>query len=83
MPRRANCALCRTARWWLIRFLPSRLIRKASAVSLGIALDPQFASNGFIYCYYTATTPATHNRVSRFTADPNNPNKVLDSSEVQ
>jgi glucose/arabinose dehydrogenase len=36
---------------------------------LGIALDPNFASNNFVYIYYTATTPAIHNRVSRFTAN--------------
>src|SRR6185295_14217479 len=35
---------------------------------LGIAFDPNFAANKFIYIYYTATTPAIHNRVSRFTA---------------
>ena len=35
---------------------------------IGIALDPQFTVNGFIYLHYTATTPAIHNRVSRFTA---------------
>jgi glucose/arabinose dehydrogenase len=36
---------------------------------LGIAFDPNFATNQFIYIYYTATTPAIHNRVSRFTAN--------------
>ena len=36
---------------------------------LGIAFDPNFASNNFVYVYYTATTPAIHNRVSRFTAN--------------
>ncbi|HEY6118449.1 MAG TPA: PQQ-dependent sugar dehydrogenase, partial [Pyrinomonadaceae bacterium] len=36
---------------------------------LGIAFDPNFASNHFVYVYYTATTPAVHNRVSRFTAN--------------
>jgi glucose/arabinose dehydrogenase len=36
---------------------------------LGIAFDPNFASNGFVYLYYTATTPSIHNRVSRFTAN--------------
>lgn len=36
---------------------------------LGIAFDPDFASNQFIYLYYTATTPVLHNRVSRFTAN--------------
>ena len=35
---------------------------------LGIAFDPGFASNNYVYVYYTATTPAVHNRVSRFTA---------------
>ncbi len=36
---------------------------------LGIAFDPNFETNGFVYLYYTATTPTTHNRVSRFTAN--------------
>ena len=35
---------------------------------LGIAFDPQFTSNQFVYIYYTATSPTEHNRVSRFTA---------------
>jgi len=35
---------------------------------LGIAFDPAFALNGFVYVYYTATSPAVHNRISRFTA---------------
>src|SRR3954471_14118609 len=36
---------------------------------LGIAFDPSFANNQFVYVYYTATSPAVHNRVSRFTAN--------------
>ncbi|HEX8128272.1 MAG TPA: PQQ-dependent sugar dehydrogenase [Pyrinomonadaceae bacterium] len=36
---------------------------------LGVAFDPNFNTNGFVYIYYTATTPAIHNRVSRFTAN--------------
>jgi glucose/arabinose dehydrogenase len=36
---------------------------------LGIAFDPNFTSNQFLYIYYTATTPTIHNRVSRFTAN--------------
>lgn len=36
---------------------------------LGLAFDPNFAANNFIYVYYTATTPTIHNRVSRFTAN--------------
>jgi glucose/arabinose dehydrogenase len=35
---------------------------------IGIALDPLFTVNGFVYLHYTATTPTIHNRVSRFTA---------------
>jgi glucose/arabinose dehydrogenase len=36
---------------------------------LGVAFDPQFSVNRFVYVYYTATTPTIHNRVSRFTAN--------------
>ena len=36
---------------------------------LGIAFDPNFASNQFVYLFYTATTPSIHNRISRFTAN--------------
>ena len=36
---------------------------------LGIAFDPNFATNQFVYVYYTAVTPAIHNRISRFTAN--------------
>ena len=35
----------------------------------GIAIDPHFEQNGYVYLYYTAETPAAHNRLSRFTAD--------------
>ncbi len=35
---------------------------------LGVAFDPDFAVNQFVYVYYTATSPTIHNRVSRFTA---------------
>ena len=36
---------------------------------LGVAFDPDFPINQYVYVYYTATTPAIHNRVSRFTAN--------------
>ena len=36
---------------------------------LGVAFDPNFDTNGFVYVYYTAKSPTIHNRVSRFTAD--------------
>ena len=35
---------------------------------LGIAFDPDFLTNQYVYVYYTATTPVVHNRISRFTA---------------
>jgi glucose/arabinose dehydrogenase len=34
----------------------------------GIVVDPDFATNDYVYVYYTAKTPRVHNRVSRFTA---------------
>ena len=57
-----------------------------SAGSSGIAVDPRFASNGYVYLYYTfdkhhtadhgacpsSTSKAPVNRVSRFTLGPNN-----------
>jgi glucose/arabinose dehydrogenase len=36
---------------------------------LGVAFDPSFATNHYVYVYYTATVPALHNRISRFTAN--------------
>jgi putative heme-binding domain-containing protein len=35
---------------------------------IGVALDPGFARNGFVYVTYVAAQPYTHHRVSRFTA---------------
>ncbi len=32
-----------------------------------VCIDPDFANNGWIYLYYTAKAPASHNRVARFT----------------
>ncbi|MGZ5483516.1 MAG: PQQ-dependent sugar dehydrogenase [Pyrinomonadaceae bacterium] len=49
---------------------------------LGIAFDPNYATNRFVYVYYTATTPAIHNRVSRFTADSANQDVAVAGSEV-
>ncbi|HMF56218.1 MAG TPA: PQQ-dependent sugar dehydrogenase [Pyrinomonadaceae bacterium] len=52
---------------------------------LGIAFDPNFTSNQFIYIYYTVPAPtggSAHNRVSRFTASTANPDVVTAGSEV-
>jgi glucose/arabinose dehydrogenase len=35
---------------------------------LGVAFDPNFTVNGFVYIYYTTGSSPRHNRVSRFTA---------------
>jgi glucose/arabinose dehydrogenase len=36
---------------------------------LGIAFDPDFLVNHYVYVYYTTPTPSVHNRISRFTAN--------------
>ena len=46
---------------------------------LGIAFDPSFATNNFIYLYYTLSS-AANNRISRFTASGD---VALAGSEVQ
>jgi glucose/arabinose dehydrogenase len=47
----------------------------------GLALDPDFVHNGYVYVYYTTAAAPVHARVSRFTADPANPNAALPDSE--
>lgn len=36
---------------------------------LGVTFDPNFATNQFVYVYYTVPSTPRHNRVSRFTAN--------------
>ncbi len=48
---------------------------------LGIAFDPDFSANGYVYIYLTATSPTIHNVVSRFTASSYNPDIALSNSE--
>jgi glucose/arabinose dehydrogenase len=55
---------------------------------IGLAIDPDFASNGFIYVYYTVRGSTAHNRVSRFTvvgdrADPSTELKLLDLNDLK
>ncbi len=38
---------------------------------LGVAFDPDFANDQYVYVYWTNPSPVTHNQVSRFTADGN------------
>jgi glucose/arabinose dehydrogenase len=48
---------------------------------LGLCLDPGFASNGFVYLYFTNASPAPHNCVRRLQA--NSPGSdVSDGTEV-
>lgn len=49
---------------------------------LGVTFDPNYATNRFVYVYYTATTPTIHNRVSRFTANASNEDVAVAGSEV-
>jgi glucose/arabinose dehydrogenase len=46
---------------------------------LGVALDPSFSTNQYIYVYYTTPSPSPHNRVSRFTASGD---RAVPGSEV-
>jgi glucose/arabinose dehydrogenase len=36
---------------------------------IGIALDPDFATNGFVYLYYTTSVAPVRNRIVRYTAN--------------
>ena len=49
---------------------------------LGVTFDPDFATNRFVYVYYTVPTAPIHNRVSRFTASIANPNVAEAGSET-
>ena len=50
---------------------------------LGVAFDPDFAANNYVYVYYTTSSSPIHNRVSRFTASAANPDVAAAGSEVQ
>lgn len=50
---------------------------------LGVAFDPAFATNRFVYVYYTTSSAPIHNRLSRFTASATNPDVAQAGSEVQ
>ena len=56
---------------------------------LGIAFDPAFASNHFVYLYYTNPNPGAapwatgeHNQLSRFTVDDSNPHQPIFTNEA-
>lgn len=50
---------------------------------LGVALDPEFEANGYVYAYHTTATDPRHNRIVRFTAaDPQNPGTAVAGSQT-
>jgi glucose/arabinose dehydrogenase len=49
---------------------------------LGVTFDPNFATNRFLYVYYTTNAATPVNRVSRFTTSATNPNIVQANSEL-
>jgi len=49
---------------------------------LGLAFDPDYETNRFVYVYYTTSTGTIHNRVSRFVTDSANPDRAIASSET-
>src|SRR5688572_27700115 len=48
---------------------------------LGVAFDPNYATNRFVYVYYTRSASPIKNRVSRFTASASNPDVAEPGSE--
>jgi glucose/arabinose dehydrogenase len=64
-------------------FNPDPLTVNASSERglLGIAFDPDYRNNHHVYVYYTATSPAIHNRISRFTAHADG-TRVVPNSEM-
>jgi glucose/arabinose dehydrogenase len=48
---------------------------------LGLAFDPDFANNRYVYIYYTVASAPVHGRVSRFIVSATNPNMVQRGSE--
>ena len=49
---------------------------------LGVAFDPDFSSNPFVYVFYTRTQSPIKNRVSRFTVSTTNPDLADPTSEL-
>jgi glucose/arabinose dehydrogenase len=56
---------------------------------LGLAFDPNFATNHYVYLYYTSTvsgptswSSGTHNQISRFTVDDTNPQQPVFTNEA-
>lgn len=50
---------------------------------IGVTLHPNFATNGWVYLYYTTPEGGTHNRISRYTVNSANPDIVSVGSELR
>ena len=64
-----SCASSRTARCLPTPFVTLTVDSTGERGLLGVAFDPDFATNHFVYVYYTVADARVHNRVSRFTAN--------------
>ena len=67
--RPAHCASSRTERLLSAPFLTLSVNSSGERGLLGVAFDPDFISNQFVYVYYTTASTPIHNRISRFTAN--------------
>lgn len=66
---------------WQLQVVPFATLPIVSSVEaglLGIAVDPNFSQNGFVYVFYTASGPV--NRVVRFKATTSNGNTVAEGA---
>ena len=57
----------------------SRVLSGGERGLLGLAFDPDFKNNGFIYVNYTAQTHGD-TRISRFTLSASNPDSVMQTA---
>jgi glucose/arabinose dehydrogenase len=69
-----NDAVVQTA---FLRIPSGNIDTTGSRGLMGIALDPAFASNGFVYLHYTRLGSPSRNRISRFVASTSNPDVAV------
>jgi glucose/arabinose dehydrogenase len=55
-----------------LTFASNQICTASEQGLLGVAVDPAFATNNFIYLFYTAETPTCVNRVTRYTLPAGN-----------
>jgi glucose/arabinose dehydrogenase len=75
-----------------LTFAANTLCSNSERGLLGIAVDPSFPTNGYVYLFYTAQKPGTtgcptgssnvFNRVSRFTFSPSSASTIDPASQV-